>query len=75
MVLINLKTQNTTCLQKPQESKPKTHNKIHITMCRNGICTKHKKPITTNVCVLKSQIIEKYLRTHNLGLYPTHEIN
>jgi hypothetical protein len=27
-----------------------------------------------NLCVLESQIIESDLRTHNLGLYPTHEI-
>ncbi len=42
---MNLKTKNMTCMQKPQESNPKTHNKIHIAMChcRNpslGLATK-----------------------------------
>jgi hypothetical protein len=74
MVLINLKTQNMTCMQKPRKTKPKTHNTIHNTMCHNGTCTKHKKHNNKHV-YFKISNHQIFLRTHDLGLYPTHEIN
>jgi hypothetical protein len=56
------------------ESKTKTHNRIHTTICANKITSKCKKPTTTNLYVLNFQITKNDLRTHNLKLYLKHEL-
>ncbi len=56
-----------------QESKPKTQNRKHKTMCKET-CIKTQKIYYKTPCVVKFQITKKKqdLKTHNLGLYLKH---
>ncbi len=70
----HLQTKKSTHLQIAKIQAQNTKWNTHQTRCQNEACIKHKKLTTINWCVFKSQITKSDLRTHNLKLYPKHNI-